>query len=314
MKLHVWLLTVLAILSPAGRFASAVGRAAVEPAGEPKDVLGRKFMPVTKEEIQANRKLAQDWADKAKRTVVKSMHLVETDHFLIYSAWSRSNDAALKRICERLYAALCKQFAIPRRQNIWAGKCPIYVFWEKEHYLKFCKDVDGAGKRSPRLLQAAGYSSQQGSFTYVVLNKARTKQWFYELLVHETTHAFLGRYLTNGHVTAWVNEGLAEYMAATLVSGSYASRKYVSATREAVKGKKKVAHVFKNVAMNAFDYGIAQSFVRYLIRRDRKAFIRFVGLIKHGRSDAEALQEAYGLSREQFLKAWWKAVGRKKVT
>ena len=312
MKPRVCLPAVLAILSAAGWFASAVGRAAVGPAGEPKDVLGRKFMPVTKEEIQANRKLAQDWADKAKQTVVKSMHLIETDHFLIYSAWSRSNDAALKRICEKLYSALCKQFAIPRRQNIWAGKCPIYVFWEREHYLKFCKDVDGAGKRSPRLLGAAGYSSQRGSFTYVVLNRVRSKQWFYELLVHESTHAFLARYLTNRHVIAWVNEGLAEYMAATLVPRSYASRKYVSATKEAVKNKRSVAHVFKNVTLNAFDYGIAQSFVRYLIHRNRKAFIRFVGLLKQGRSDEQALQEAYGLSREQFLKAWWRAVGRKK--
>lgn len=312
MKLRVCLPAVLAILSAAGWFASAVGRAAEEKAGEPKDVLGRKFMPVTKEEIQANRKLAQDLADKAKRTVVKSMHLIETDHFLIYSAWGRSNDAALKRICEKLYSALCKQFAIPRRQNIWAGKCPIYVFWEKEHYLKFCKDVDGSGKRSPTLLEAAGYSGQRGSFAYVVLNKVRTKKWFYELLVHETTHAFLARYLTNRHVLSWVNEGLAEYMAATLVPRSYASRKYVRATKEAVKEKKDVAHVFEGVGMNMFDYGIAQSFVRYLIHRDRKAFIKFVGLLKQGRSDEQALQEAYGLSRKQFLKAWWKAVRRKK--
>jgi len=312
MKPRVCLPAVLAILSGTGWCASGVGRGAVGPAGQPGDVLGRKFMPVTKEDIQANRKLAQDWADKAKRTVVKSMHLIETDHFLIYSAWGRGNDAALKRICEKLYAALCKQFAIPRGQNIWAGKCPIYAFWEKEHYLKFCKDVNGAGKRSPSLLQAAGYSGQRGSFTYVVLNKVRTRQWFYELLVHETTHAFLARYLTNRHVLPWVNEGLAEYMAATLVPGSRASRKYVSATKEAVKGRKDVAHVFKKVTLNAFDYGIAQSFVRYLIHRDRKAFIKFVGLVKQGSSDAEALQGAYGLSREQFLKAWWKAVGRKK--
>jgi len=278
---------------------------------EAKDRFGRKFLPVTKKEIEANRKLAQTWGDKTRDTIVKSMHLVETDHFLIYSAWNRSNDAALKQICERIYAALCNQFAIPRGQNIWAGKCPIYVFWEKEHFQTFCMDVDQVAKRSPRLLNAAGYNSHRGSFTYLVLNKVRTKRWFYELLVHEATHAFLARYLTNIHVVPWVNEGLADYMAAELVPGCWAKRKYVEATREAVRTKRGVAHVFNGVGTSAFDYGIAQSFVRYLIHRNRKAFIRFVTLLKEGKNHDQALQEAYGLTRRAFMKAWWKAVSRK---
>lgn len=270
-----------------------------------------KFIPTTPVEIAANRKKAEEWGEKTRETVTSKMHLIETEHFLIYSAWDKSNDTALAKFCEKMYRALCKQFAIPSDQSIWAGKLPIYIFWEEKHYSRFCKEVDGAARRSPKLLEAAGYNSHSGSFTYVVCNKVRDKTWFYEIMVHEVTHAFLARYLTNRHILSWVNEGIADYMAATLVRDSWAKRKYVDATKKAIKQNLDVSSVFREIRPNSFDYGIAQSLVRYLIKRNRKAFIKFVAYIKEGMSDGEALDKAYGLTHEELQLNWRKAVKRK---
>jgi len=276
---------------------------------QPKEVL--KYTPATPAQIAANRKTADAWAEQSK-AFAKTLHLVEPPHFLIYSAWDRSNDKPLADICTRMYAAMCKQFDIPPTQNIWAGKAAVYVFWEKDHFVRFCTDVYKRGNPA-----CAGFCGWTGDgFVFIVMGPTRNKTWFYEVLVHEATHGFLSRYLTNRQPPIWVHEGLADYMAASLVPNAWAQRKYIDATKEAVRKNKHVAHVFTTVGLNAFDYGIAQSFVRYLIAKDRKAFIKFIRLMKEGKTDEQAMKGAYGFGKDEFLKRWAaasvKAVGTRR--
>ncbi len=269
-----------------------------------------KFTKVSQAQVDANHAKAAAWAEEAKKSVTDKIHLVETDHFLIYSAWRKSNDDDLARICEKMYEAMCKKFDIPKGQNIWAGKLPIYVFWESSHYKKFVTEVDKAGLRSPKLLKAGGYNSQQGAFSYIVLNKAHSKTWFFNLLVHEASHAFLGRYISNRHVPTWANEGIAELMAAQLVPSGTSAKRYGDATRRAIRERIDVSRIFQDVPLDGFWYGIAQSLVRYMIHRDRSGFIQFVKLYKQGKSEADALREAMGLTHEELLKAWYKSAAR----
>ena len=258
-----------------------------------------KFLPPTPEQIQAARALAQDFADKAK-AFAPSMHLVETKHFLIFSAWDRSNDKPLAEISERLYQALCRQFDIPATENLWVGKCPIYVFWEQENFSRFTVEVDETNKT-----ESGGYQVQTSEgFCYIVMNAVRDKTRFYEVLVHETTHAFVGRYQTNKPIPRWVNEGLAEYMAATMVPGCSAAMRYVETTKQAVMLKQDVSHVFSEMGANAFDYGIAQSLVRFMIARNRKGFVKFITLIKEGAEEKDALKETFHLTHGELLAAW----------
>ena len=268
-----------------------------------KDV--RKYPPATADQIASARKRAERWADETRR-FAPALHPVETPHFRIYSAWDRANDKALRETCEKLYAAMCRQFDIPATENIWVDKAAVFVFWQREHFAKFCTDVYGKG--NPK---ASGYCGWYGDgFVFIAMGPCRTRAWFYEVLVHEATHGFLARYRGNGHVPSWVHEGLADYMAATLVAGAQAGRKYIRATREAVRKDRRADGIFEKVGMDWFDYGIAQSWVRYLIARDRKAFIRFVQAMKDGRSDEEALGAAFGLTRRQFLRQWRRAAVR----
>jgi hypothetical protein len=266
-------------------------------------------------EIKANREKAQAWAKYAKKNINRNIHLVESDHFWIYSAWNRNQDKALKDICEKVNATLCKQFNIPVSHNIWAGKCAVYVFWEKRDYQKFSVDV----VKFERGAEAGGFCGYRGDFVFVVMGPARSKAWFTELLVHETTHAFIARYRSSRSIASWVNEGVAEFMCSTLLPRCNAVNKVTMATREAARQNKPIAHVFEAVGLNSFDYGIAQSLVRYLIARDRKAFIEFFDLLKLGKRgedgkrsnplDTEAaLQEAYGLNYKTLEAAWRKAI------
>ena len=136
------------------------------------------------------------------------------------------------------------------------------------------------------------------------MNSVRIRSRFYEVLVHETTHAFVGRYLTNRPLPRWLNEGLAEYMSAKLVPQSVAEKRYTKATKKVLREKKDVAYIIEEVGLNELDYGVAQSLVRFLIARDRKDFIRFGKLIKKGTEEQQAMEESFGLSQSQLLTRW----------
>ncbi|MFP4105163.1 MAG: hypothetical protein ACLFVU_03640 [Phycisphaerae bacterium] len=264
----------------------------------------RQYKEATKAQIAVFRKQAEAKFEAAKK-FAPSMHLIETPHFLIYSTWDKDNDKALANICENMYARMCRQFNIPAKENIWAGKCPVYVFWKPENFQRFATEID----KNAAISKAAGYNRMHSNgFTYIVMNRLNTKSDFFTVLVHEASHAFLARYLTNRHVTSWVNEGLAEYMAATLVKDGFAMDRCKLATKEAAKGERSIMPVFDGVKLDSFDYGVAQSLTRYLISRDKKAYIKFIQLQKQGKSDEEALKEAYGITREQLARLWFKAI------
>ncbi len=193
------------------------------PAVEDKDV--KKYVPATERQIERARKRGEEWAKQTKE-FVRTLHLIDTPHFSIYSAWNTGNDRALREICENMYTTLCKQFNIPPTENIWVHKAAVFIFWEKAHYTKFCTDVHKRGNPA-----AAGYCGWYGDgFVFIVMGPARSTRQFYELLVHEGTHGFIARYRSNRTIPKWVNEGRAEYMSAVLVKNSYSARQYIDAT------------------------------------------------------------------------------------
>jgi len=263
------------------------------------------FLQPTAKQAEAMRKKAEKFAIKTREFTPK-VHLVETKHFLLFSPWNRSGDRRLAEVCEKMYKVMCKQFDVPAEENVWVGKCPIYIFDRPERFEKFCLEVDKRGHP-----QAGGYCAyDSGGFVYIVMNECGTRTRFYEVLVHEATHGFLWRYCHHRRIPIWLNEGLAEYMASTLVPKCHAARNYKNATKEAIRDKKDVSYIFKYVGLVSFDYGIAQSLVRFLIAKNRKGFVKLVNLMKEGKTEAEALKEAYNVTQKDLLKAWYRAAGK----
>lgn len=267
-----------------------------------------KYQKVTPEQIEANRKQAMDYAEAARKRLRINLRLVETKHFLLFSPWSAKSNKPLERTVEKMYKALSKQFDIPVKENVWAGKCPIYIFDKQKDYVGFTTKIDKAGAD-----KAAGYCrSSTSGFCYVVMGPCKTKTRFYEVLVHEATHGFVGRYLTNRFIPTWVNEGLADYMAATLVPKCSAARKYIAATKNVATKGTDGSRVFEDVGLNSFDYGVSQSLVRFMASRDHKGFIKFIKLIKQdGKTEEDALQEAYGWTHKELYAAWLKVIKKK---
>ncbi len=266
-------------------------------------------------QVRASLNLAREWGQKA-RDIVPAMHLIETPHFLIYSAWSARDDNVLKMKYEKLYRALCRRFKIDYRENIWIGKLPVYAFWRQDNFVKFSALVTGVPPEVA--LRAGGYAGykKQGSavFRFVALGavwrgrmtRAMAQTRFYEVLVHESTHAFMGRYINERRIPNWVDEGIAETMAATLVPQSHAARKIKVLTKLAAGSGAPVESIFDvgNIPMSRLHYGMAQSLVRYLYQKNSAAFIAFIEKLKEGVSDRDALQSTYNISREKLVREW----------
>lgn len=280
----------------------------------------RRYPLCTREQIEASRQCTEQWATRAKE-IAPAIHLIQTPNFQIYSAWPGSDDDALREIYGKLYQSLCRQFDIDPREQVWAGRLPVFAFWEKEQFAKFSIDIVDVPPHVAN--HAGGYAgtraTSQGLFHYVVLgpvqqpgmSKAEAKIWFFELLVHESCHAFMSRFIREITIPNWVEEGLAETMAGTLVPGSRAADNFKNASKFAVRENMSVNNIFdvKNIPLNPYAYGVAQSLVRYLIHVDRQKFIQFVKVLKEGKTDQEALHAVYGWTREQMVTSWRQAIG-----
>jgi hypothetical protein len=265
------------------------------------------------EQTAANRALALALAERTRQTITPTLHLIETQHFLIFSAWNTSNDSSLAVLCEQMFEKLVEQFGVRNPASVWIGKCPVYLFWEPVHYARFISEVDQSEQLDPNMAHATGYHASRGGFAYVVINgvsafgtnleEARLK--FYHVLVHEGTHAFLHRFVSPRPLPLWLEEGLADYLAATLVPRSEANRVYLIAARRALTSPDKVRQLLdKEEDLSPNEYGLAQSIVRFLLVRDRTGVIKLVQLIKRGAHQQPALREAYHLSPADLVKSW----------
>ncbi|MEM6392600.1 MAG: hypothetical protein AAF797_07500 [Planctomycetota bacterium] len=272
----------------------------------------RRYLLPSSEEVQANLQRAQ-LLFEAARQIEPSVHAIETPHFIIYSGWPRSNDPTLRKIYTKLYEQLCDQFNVPVGQHVWAGRLPVYAFWDKQEFVRFCVEVLGIPQGMAS--RAGGFYSRRGDFDMVVLGpvllpgmrKADARKWFFNLLVHESTHAFLARYYSREDVPSWLNEGMAETIASRMVSQASSDRKLAYARELASQGWVPDADRFfdeNHIPLEPEYYGAAQAVTRYLIRQDRRKYIELIRAIKAGKTDEEALQETFGMTRNELLAQW----------
>jgi hypothetical protein len=272
----------------------------------------RLFILPTRTQIENCMEKANRWGKQMKK-IAPETHTIETEHFIIYSSWSRSNDKKLASIYEKLYRTLCKQFTIPKEHNIWIGKFPVFAFWKRHDFANFCEEVlDIPASTTDR---AAGFMGQREEYRFVVLgpvkenrmSKTEARNWFFELLVIESTHAFLSRYISSKHVASWLNEGIAETITADLLPKSRAAI-YIKKNHRYLKGVRNDDLMefleARNIPLSAPAYATAQSLVRFLVKTSKKKFIKMIKEIKSGRTDSETLKSAYGMTYESLLRKW----------
>ena len=154
------------------------------------------------------------FGQKVREVLGRDIVLVETDHFLIWTDWRFRDRTKLAEWFEGMYLALCHQFDLDPRQDIFLAKCPAFCFQRPARFRKFAQKFDGYSGRS-----AVGYtrSIEANGHTHIVLVRQGESALDYDrfavTLVHEGTHAFVHRLYSSRLIPHWVNEGLADLIA-----------------------------------------------------------------------------------------------------
>ena len=103
----------------------------------------------------------------------------------------------------------------------------------------------------------------------------------------------------------WVEEGLADYIAALLVPQSANNSTYLTSTRMGLHDPAKLRQLLRKTDdLTTEEYGLAQSLVRFLVSQSPAAMIGFVQELKAGESESTALATAYHTTNSELIQAW----------
>ena len=250
-------------------------------------------------------------SDVAKPTLVQGKycpHKAVTRHFSIEFSVPEKTGSTYADLCEKAYRKFCRIFPVRSDEAVWEGKCHIFLFQNRTEFVHFAANVHG---RTAAL--SGGYTTIDKQDPVIVLflhsgDHTKLKQ----TLVHEMTHVFLDLFRSKGHVKTWLHEGFAQYF--EFQHQPAQSRMAIS--KQIVKAMVR-RHAHRPLALfwNSYfaptdlaSYAQAWSLVEFMAgsKARRKKTGKFITKIKQGRSQEQALREAFGVSLAQ-LQAMWEA-------
>ena len=155
----------------------------------------------------------QQFLSKVKTTLPDlTFRLVETEYFLFFTDLEPAEVNGYIAYLDAMYKELCKAFGLSPDKNIWCGKCVVVAFNQRRDFLRFqglvMKNDDAAG--------AQGLCHQSRDGTVIFSGYKGDNGFFGHVLVHETSHGFVHRYMTTARAPSWLNEGISDWLATRL--------------------------------------------------------------------------------------------------
>ncbi|MDP1798240.1 MAG: hypothetical protein Q8K78_12185 [Planctomycetaceae bacterium] len=269
-----------------------------------RDTRNKLWETPTPEENRAALKSYEDLFDKIKAefpmlTFVRQ----ETEFFIVYTDMPAGQIAAYSANLDSMYQQLCTLFNIPKDTNIWVGKCPVYCFVNKEHFMHFeAKLLDNPATEG---VQGLSHNSSDGK-VMTTCYRGNSPVFFAVVLVHETAHGFLHRIRSSGRIPPWMNEGLSEWIAQVVVPQSDHVQGRFSEALPILRSQGSLGGDFLDDSgrIESWQYGAAAVLTQFLISTDANAYRAMITAIKEGYSWQEALDVTFGLKPEELAAAF----------
>jgi hypothetical protein len=246
--------------------------------------------------------------DEANKRLTARMRLVETPHYLVFSDADDAMTDLFVTWCEALYSNLCRQFGIGPREKTWDGKCILVVFNSRALFQQFAKTFDGNdASRAGAYFAWESRPADQPQLVHICIPlDTRDTRRLQELFAHEGTHAFFQLYRRVVDLPLWLHEGLAEFM--TVVNDkSLAAQKQQWSVRMARQGAsiRPILEVPSGQGFAYPAYSVSYTLVDFLLTAGKSKFKKFIALVKDGKPQEEALQEAYGFGLAELERRWY---------
>jgi hypothetical protein len=233
----------------------------------------------------------------------------QTHEFLVATDIPAAQMAPFTAKLDAMHDFLCDLYGIPRGEPVWKGKCVVIAFLREEDFIAF----------EPRFMKvetrgAHGLCHQRSDGRVVMAcHRGNDQSAFAHMLVHETSHGFNHRWMSQEHLPNWLNEGIAEWVGTQVVPSCRQVPMKEARAAEFMRASGSVGENFfaadPDHHIAAVQYGIASSLVKFMVARDRKKFAAFVRGIKEGMSVEESLEDSFDASLADLVAAYGKAVG-----
>ncbi len=248
------------------------------------------------------------FGEKVRDVMGTDIRLVESDHFLIWTDWGPKQQAQLTKWCESMYAALCIQFGLDAKNDVFLAKCPVFCFRSKARFRRFARDFDGYDAKN-----AIGYTRSIESNGHVHMAFARMGSTpsdydrFACTLVHEGTHAFLHRLFGTHLLPHWINEGYAELTAERVLGDRCpAGENAALLAKQYARFDWPVTPFLARLStIEIHEYPLACSIVTYLDSQKPQAFVTLIKSLKQGTDLPTAMSSSFdGLTIERLDRDW----------
>jgi hypothetical protein len=117
------------------------------------------------------------------------------------------------------------------------------------------------------------------------------------------------RYRSNVYLPAWVSEGIAEWVTASVLPNNRFSRGRQEKAAETARSIGSLDGFFDVKNLKSWQYGVAASVADILIKTDAQAYRALIQGIKEGQTWEESLQDSYGLSSADLIQLYANQIG-----
>ena len=250
-----------------------------------------------------------DFLEKTKTTLPNvEFRYVETDYFMFLTNLAPQEVDGLIVHLDNMYSELCEAFGIPPTQNVWCGKCVVVCFRQQAEYMSF--------ERTMMKFDATGTQGLCHSYSdgRVIFSGYQGDSGLPNVLVHETSHGFIHRYMSSVRIPSWLNEGMADWIADAIVKSDRVPKKQQVAARF-VEKTGTLGNFFQKERITGTEYGIASSMVQLLLREDGGdgKFKEFFDGIKMGKDTEQSLKDTFKLSYKELTIMYARAIGMRQL-
>ena len=297
-----------------------------------RDLTGRlPWTPMTSKEW--NQRLYEQKATvKQYQAAFPKLRCVETQYFLFASDAPPQMYKEIQILLDRMYGVLCEKFNVPFitpsegqengsnvqrrksasagkavRQNIWQAKCVVVVFMNDSDYSQF--EMRFFNQKVSSGTKGLCHQMVDGRVT-ISCRFSGDKYNLYSSLVHETTHGFSFMRRVAYPLPLWLNEGISDWTARTLVPQATVcptKQKQAVAAMQKTHSLGRMFHATDH--LDPWQYGAAAMTVNLLLKRNPSAFVHLIDDVKDGTDVEETLIKYYKLNYDELANQLGRACG-----
>lgn len=230
----------------------------------------------------------------------------ETNNFLFYSDIPPKQVNSYLKSLDAMYDYMCVTYGIKIGTNVWRGKAIVFTFLKQGPFSRFESKFMQSGAGG--IAQGVCHPKEDGK---VIISAWQGDDvlYFGQTLVHETSHGFTFRYKSPADFPSWVNEGMADIIGMHIV-------KYDGGTAQQERDAIMILKRIKTFGPNFFDgrifgwqYGATVALNRYMMTKNKDAYVAFVRGIKEGQKWEDSLKEHFRCTTDQLVAQFGASIG-----